>query len=608
MIAVITDKTGFARQIAQALNIDATTENEGYFRGHDFTLVWTGGELISLSPPEEYGTNRLTGNSLPCIPDTFSFDIRKKKTAKGTVITGKSAVKQLNIIKKVFDESESIIVATDFGEAGEWHFRRIYTYLDCKKPFKRLWINFLTPNSIREGLKNLAEGSPYDCLYAVADCRAKADYLMDINASPAFGLATGLVNRPLGRLQIPVLAMVCKRYRERRNFISTLFFEHRISLGKDGLFLSLALPCTMKNRRNAEKIYEHLKTLPAARVTKVENRNRVQPAPKLYNLTALQKDANERYGLSATQTLEIARKLYERKVISHPLTESRYIPEDIFSTIPKIIRQTAVYCKMKDKPDLIDMENLNRRSVKEENTQLTSHPALIPTGVYPGYLPKDEKNVYEMIVSRMFEAFAPDCKKDVIRVEAAAGNLVFESNRSQIIVPGWRAVQNREEDREEDEAEANDIFPVFTEGETVHISGWNLLTRKTLPSPLYTEANLLSEMEKAGLGTPSTRASIIESLLSCGYLEWQGQNLTPTEKGQVVYHCVKDMQIADTGQAGGWERMLADVGRGEQNADTFMTAFKIFTGQVTEEILSLNRTKDFTLRGERSKPGRKKKG
>ncbi|MDR0700234.1 MAG: DNA topoisomerase III [Tannerella sp.] len=540
MIAIITDRANIAKQIASSLDMDITTENEGYFQGRGFTLVWTDGELISLSSPEGYEENRLAKDDLPFIPQAFSFAVCKKKTARGTVVTDKAAVKQLNRIKKVFDECESIVAATDFGEAGELLFRRIYTYLECKKPFKRLWINSLTLKSIREGFQNLAEGSLYDNLYNAADCREKADYLINFNASRVFGVATGLVCHPLGREQTPTLAILCKRYHERRNFVSIRFFEHRISLGKDGLFLSFALPCTMKNRRNAEKIYEHLKTLPAVQITKVETRSRIQPAPLFYNLTALQKDANERYGFSATQTMEIARKLYEEKLISHPLTESRYIPEDIFKTVPKIIRQTAVYCKMKNSLKTIDMENLNRRSVKKENIRAAGHHALIPTGTYPGYLPKNEKTVYEMIVSRMFEAFAPDCQKEIIRIEAVAGNLVFKSEQSRIITPGWRTVQNREEDCEEDEAKESDIFPVFTEGETVPISGWNLLTKKTLPPPLYTEASLLQAMEKAGLGTPATRTCIIESLFSCGYVERQGQNLVSTEKGLVVHNHIKE--------------------------------------------------------------------
>jgi DNA topoisomerase-3 len=591
-----------AKQIALSLGMDITTGNKGYFQGHGFTLVWTDGELISLSPPEEYGTNRLTGDRLPCIPPTFSLAVRKKKIAKGTVITDKAAVKQLHIIKKVFDACESIVAATDSSETGELVFRRIYKYLECKKPFQRLWLNSLTPKFIREGFKNLGDGSLYHSLYAVADCRTKADYLMDINASPAFGLATGLVNRPLGRLQIPVLAMVCNRYSEHCKFISAHFYEHCLTLEKDGLFQDFASSGNMKSRRKAEKIYEYLKTFHTAQITKVETRNRVQPAPMLYNLTALQKDANEHYGFSAARTLAIARKLYEEKVISHPLTEFCHIPEAVFETVPKIIRQTAIYCKMADRLDSIDIENLNRRSVMKEDAPPAAHHALIPTGIYPGYLPQDEKNIYEMIVFRMLEAFAPDCQKEFTQVEAAAGNLVLVSGKSKIITSGWRSILNRKEDREQDEAREKDDFPPFAAGETVRISGWNLLTRKTLPPPFYTEASLLSEMKKTGLGTSVTRACVIEALLSCGYIERQEQKLVPTEKGLVVYNHVKDMKIADVELAGSWEKTLADVGKGKQNAETFITMIEIFTGQVTKELLSLNRTKGFI-----HKPSDKKK-
>jgi DNA topoisomerase-3 len=592
MIAIITDRAGTAKQIALSLNMDVTAENEGCMQGHGFVLMWTDGELVTLSSPENYGKTRLGKDDLPFIPETYSLAVCKTKTVKGTVITNKSAAKQLNIIKKAFDECESIIAATDSGEAGELLFRRIYEYLECKKPFRRLWINSLTSKSIREGFDNLTEGALSDNLYAAAACRAKAGCLIHFNASRAFAIATGLVSHPLDREQTPALAILCKRSRERRNFTSARFFEHRISLGKDGLFLSFALPCTMKNRRNAAKIYESLKAAHTAQIIKVESRLRIQPSPTLYNLTALQRDANERYGLSAAQTMGIARKLYEAKLISHPLAESCYIPEDIFKNISGIIRQAAAYCKMKDRLENIDPEKPNRRSAG--NADAWGHHALIPTGIYPGYLPKGEKTVYRMIVCRTLEAFAPDCQKEVMRVEAATGNLVFESKQSRIITPGWRAVQNREEDREEDEA--NDIFPVFTEGETVPISGWNLLTKRTLPPPLYTEAGFLQTMEAAGLGTSATRASVIETLVSCGYIERQGQNLVPTEKGTVVHNHVKNMKIADAGLSGSWEKTLADIGEGKQTAGTFITLIETFTRQVTDEILSLNRTKDFTVR------------
>jgi DNA topoisomerase-3 len=582
MTAIITDSANIAKQFALVLNMDVKTEDAGYFQGHGFTLVWAGEELLSLLPPE----NRPGKSDLPFIPETFTLSVRKKKT-KTRMVTDKSAAKQLNVIRKVFDECESIVVATDAEEKGELTFRRIYSYLDCKKPFQRLWLNSLAAGAIREGFNNLKEGALYDNLYAAADCRAKADFLISVNASHAFGLATGLVNRPLGRLEIPGLAMICKRFLEYRKFIPIRFYEHRITLEKDRMFQSFALPVSLKNRRKAEKIYERLKTFHTAQITKVETQSRIQPAPTLYGLTSLQADACVRYGFSPAKTMEIARKLCEEKLISHPLTDSRHIPEDVFETIPKIIRHTAAYCGLGNCLKVMDWNNLNSRSV--DSTDVSGHHALIPTGIYPGYLPKDDRTVYEMIVCRTLEAFAPDCQKEFIRIEAAIGDLVLVSEKSKIITPGWRAIQSRAEDREQDEAGESDAFPQFTEGETVRISGWNLLTRKTLPKPLYTGASLLLAMEDAALGTAETRTRIIESLFSCGYVERRGQSLIPTEKGLVVYNCVKNTRIADMQQAGGWERMLIDVREGRQEAGTFMTAFKIFTGQVTEEILAIQK-------------------
>jgi DNA topoisomerase-3 len=608
MVAIITDRVIIAQQIASALDMDVTTENEGYFQGYGFTLVWISGELVSLAPPADYGKNYLNKDDLPFIPEPFSLTVCKRKTARGIVVNDKTAVRQLHTVKKIFGECESIIVATDAGKAGELSFRRIYSYLQCEKPFRRLWLNSLTAGAIREDLKNLAEGSLFDNLYAAADCRAKADYLINFNASRAFGVATGLVSHPLGREQTPALVILCKRHYERRNFVSTRFFEHRITLGKDGLFQSFALSARRKNRRKAEKIYEHLKTFPVAQVTKMEKRSRIQPAPLLYSLTSLQRDASERHGFSAAKTMEIARKLYEERLISHPLTDSRHIPEAVFETVPKIIRQTAGYCGWPDKVRFMDWENLNLNSVKDANSHPANHHALIPTGIYPGYLSKEDRTVYEMIVSRTLETFAPDCRMEFIDMEATVNNLVLVSGKSRIIAPGWRSIQNREEDREQNESGEKDSFPQFAEGETVHISGWNMLTKKILPPPLHTESSLLQAMEKAGLGTFATRASIIETLLSCGYIERQGQNLIPTEKGLAVHSHVKNMKIADAELSGSWEKTLANIRDGKQNPDTFMTMIEIFTGQVTEEILSLNRTKGFTLRLDRSKPSRKKKG
>jgi DNA topoisomerase-3 len=580
MIAILTGKQTVAKQIAQALDIDMKTGNGEYFYGRGFMVAWASGEPVTFLPPEDSGRNRLAKSGLPFIPEAFTLSVRKKKTQKGWV-ADKAAVKQLELIQNIFNGCSSLIAATDASEAGELVFRNAYAFLNCSKPFKRLWLNSLAANAIREGFKNPKESSLYDNLYAAAGCRVKADYMVKFNASRAFSLATGLANHPLGRLQTPTLAMVCKRFFEHRKFISTRFFEHRISLGKDGLFLHFTLGRSGKSKRKAEKTYAYLKTFHTALVTKVEAQTVILPAPELYNLAALQEDANLRYGFSAAQTLEIAWKLYEGKFISHPLADSRSIPENIFHTIPKILRQTAAYCGLADSLQLMDWENLNRRSLGDMDA--STHHALLPTGVYPGYQPKNSKLVYNMVAARTLEAFAPDCEKEAMRVEAAIGNLVLESKQSRVTVPGWLAVQNRGEGK----AEGNAAFPAVEEGETVQISGWNLITKKTLPPPLYTEASLLAAMENARLGTSETRTTVIEALFENNYIERRGQNIVPAEKGLVVYNCVKDMRIASVEQSGGWERMLSGVACGKQDAETFMAAFKIFTRQVTEEILAL---------------------
>jgi DNA topoisomerase-3 len=584
MITIITDQPSIAKQIALSLEMDVKTESAGYFQGRGFRLVWADKDLLSLLPP----ANRLAKSDLPFLPETFALAVRKNKTTQRAP-ANHAAVRQLGVIRKAFDESESLIVATDAGENGEWTFRTIYSFLQCEKPFARLWLNSLAASAIRKGAHKPQDGAPYDRFYAAADCRRKADFLTAINAGSAFSLATGLVNCPLGRLEIPVLAMVCRRFGEYRRFAPDRFHAHRIRLGKDGLFQCFALPGSIKSRRRAGKIYERLKTLHTARITKVEIHSRIQAAPMPYNLTALQAEAHFRYGFPVRKTMEIARKLYEAKLVSYPLTDSRRIPEKVLEAIPKILRRTAGYCNLTDSLSSMDMENLNRRNVREENALPWEHYALIPIGTCPGYLTKEEKTIYEMIACRALEAFAPDCRKELIRVEAAFGNLVLVSEKSKIAAPGWRSIRNGQEDREADEVRLNEVLPSFTEGETVRVSGCNLLAYKTMPEPLHTERSLLLAMEEAGLGTAETRSPVIESLVSCGYIEQREQYLMPSEKGQVVYNCVKDMRIADVQQAGGWERMIAGIREGKQTADTFMTAFKIFTRQATQEILGIQK-------------------
>ena len=601
MIAILTEKPSVAKDIAQALNIDTKGEKEGYFQGRGYMITYAFGHLVSLSLPEDYGKNRLEKKDLPFIPNPFTLNVRKTKSKKG-MVPDRSAQKQLEIIRKVFSQCESIIAATDAGREGELIFRYIYSYLGCNKPVKRLWITSMTNQAIRNGFKNLRDGASYDNLYAAADCRAKADYLIGINASNALAHASGIVNTSLGRVQTPALAMICKRFNEHRKFVTSYFYDHFISLEKNGVIQKFQKTESTLDKQEAEKIYDTLKEYKAARITEIETENRVQQSPLLYDLTSLQKDANNRYQFSAEKTLEITQKLYENKLVSYPRTGSRYIPEDVFETIPKILRFSANFSGLSEKLQTMDFENLNRHSV--DDSKITDHHAIIPTGVCPGHLSKEEKTIYEMISGRMMEAFAPACRKEFTRIQALLGEETFESKKSRILFAGWRSILNLSEDSEDDDIEENDACIQFSEGEKISVSAHSLVKRKTLPKPLYTEASLLSAMENAGrnlenedrrealkdcgLGTPATRAAIIEVLLSRSYIERIGRNLVPTERGIVVYNCVKQMQIADVEMTGNWEKSLLDISRGEYNPQTFLKDIEIHTRQVTEEILSID--------------------
>jgi DNA topoisomerase-3 len=598
MIAIIAEKPSVAKDIARVLNV--TGAGNGYLTGNGYMITWAYGHLVSLSLPEDYGKNRLSVGDLPFIPNPFALTIRKTKTPKG-MATDKTAAKQLKVIQKVFEQCDSIIVATDAGREGELIFRYIYSFLECKKPFKRLWISSMTDKSIREGFVNLREGHEYDRLYDAADCRAKADYLIGINASNALGIASGIVNNSLGRVQTPTLSMICKRFLEHRSFETSYYHQLHITLKKDGLFRTFTDTEKVEDAMEADRIYEHLKTCSEAQVTKVETKNEQQQPPLLYDLAALQKDANNYHGYTAGKTLEIVQKLYEAKLVSYPRTGSRYIPEDVFAAIPKLIALPGRFCGFENYVKTLYFEHLHPHSVNNE--KITDHHALVPTGVTPHYLEKEDKTIFQMIVGRTLEAFSPVCEKELTRIEATCGGRNFESKKSRILFSGWRSVFGRQEDREEDEAGENDAFPIFGENEIAPISGWNLVKRKTLPKPFYTEATLLSAMENAGrlleseeqrkalkdcgLGTPATRAAIIETLLNRDYIERSGRSLLPTKKGLVVYNCVKTIRIADVELTGYWEQMLASIGQGEQQAETFLSAIEVFTRQITRDVLSL---------------------
>ena len=486
-------------------------------------------------------------------------------------------------------------MATDAGREGELIFRYLYHYTGCTTPFVRLWISSLTDKAIREGLRNLEAGGKYDNLYLAAKARSESDWLVGINGTQALSIAAGHGTYSVGRVQTPTLAMVCARYWENRRFSPEAFWQLHIATdGCDEGTVKFSSSEKWKEKEPATELYNKVKSAGTATVTKAERKEKTEETPLLYDLTTLQKEANAKHGFTAEQTLEIAQKLYEKKLITYPRTGSRYIPEDVFAEIPKLLAFIGALPEWKGKvqPKAVP----TRRSV--DGSKVTDHHALLVTGEKPLFLSKEDSTVYQMVAGRMIEAFSEKCVKDTATVTAECAGVEFTVKGSVIRQAGWRAVYG-EEDKEET------AIPGWEEGDTLTLKGCSITEGKTKPKPLHTEATLLSAMETAGkdieddalrqalkdcgIGTPATRAAIIETLFKRGYMERCKKSLVPTEKGLALYSVVKTMRIADVAMTGEWEKNLARIERGELPADTFRREIEAYTREITSELLSCDK-------------------
>ena len=591
MKTIIAEKPSVAREIARI--VGATKREDGYFLGSGYAVTWAYGHLVQLTMPAGSGIHGFVREHLPILPDTFTLQPRHTKTEKGYK-PEPSVVTQIRIVGRLFNESEQIIVATDAGREGELIFRYLYSYLDCRTPFVRLWISSLTDKAIREGLRHLEAGNRYDRLYHAAKARSEADWLVGINATQAMSIAAGRGTYSLGRVQTPTLAMVCARYWENRRFTPEAFWQVHLSTDGTGeQTVKFSSVEKWKEKSPAEHIYNKVKAQPSLLVTKVECKEKVEDTPLLYDLTTLQNEANAKHGFTAEKTLEIAQKLYEKKLITYPRTGSRYIPEDVFDEIPKLLAFLGGYPEWIGKVPRKD--RLTRRSV--DGSKVTDHHALLVTGEKPLFLSKEDNTVYQMIAGRMVEAFSDKCVKELTTVTALSGEAEFAAKGCVIRQTGWRAVLG--EDSEEQ------ILPGWKSGETLSVCGVSLTEGKTKPKPLHTEATLLSAMETAGkdvedeevrqamkecgIGTPATRAAIIETLFARGYVQRCKKSLVPTEKGLALYSVVKEMRIADAALTGEWERELARIERGEKEVSAFHGEIERYTTEITAELLSCDK-------------------
>ncbi|RGV36065.1 type IA DNA topoisomerase [Bacteroides clarus] len=594
MIALIAEKPSVAKDIARI--IGATQRNDGYLSGNGYMVTWAFGHLIQLAMPEAYGVANFRRESLPIIPTDFWLIPRQAKAEKGYK-ADPGVLKQLKVIKEVFDQCDRIIVATDAGREGELIFRYIFHYLDCRKPFVRLWISSLTDRAIREGMENLQPGERYDNLYLAAKSRSEADWLIGINATQALSVAAGQGVFSLGRVQTPTLVMICDRYLENKNFVPTKFWQLKASTASGEIGFTVQSTDKWEQQPDAIAALQRAKDAGQLEVKSVERKEASQEPPLLYDLTTLQKEANTKLNFSADKTLSIAQSLYEKKVMSYPRTGSRYISEDVFEEMPERIALLERYPRFAGYAAGLDSATLNRRSVNDG--KVTDHHALIITENLPGELSKDERAIYEMVAGRMLEAFSGKCVKDVTTVLLSAGDTDFAVKGAVMKTAGWRAVFSEQDTEDEDTA----ALPPLQEGQTLPLSGVDLLEKQTKPKPLHTESSLLAAMENAGkeledaelkasmkdagIGTPATRAAIIETLFARQYIVREKKNLVPTDKGLAVYRIVKDKKIADVEMTGMWEIALAKIEAGGMDADTFRKGIEVYAAQITAELLSV---------------------
>ena len=589
---IIAEKPSVARDIARI--VGANSKQDGYLEGCGYLVTWAMGHLIALAMPETYGLSAYKAEDLPIRPNPFQLVVRQVRKDK-EYVSDPAALKQLKVIRSCFDKADRIIVATDAGREGELIFRYIYQYLDCKKTFERLWISSLTDKAIREGLSNLKPGIHYDNLYHSAKARSEADWLVGINASRALSIARK-GGYSLGRVQTPTLTMVCRRYIENRVFSSVPYWKLSVLTEKEGLLLKAIGSKDYENEASAQTALATLRSQSQLTVESVVRKVAGTPPPLLYDLTALQKDANRRHGFSADQTLSIAQSLYEKKITTYPRTGSRYISEDIFEEVPALLRKIG---KTLSNP-------LNRHSV--DNAKVTDHHAIIPTGETPSGLSADETTIYQMVVNHFVEAFSPNSEEERMQVRFTDGTNTFTWKAYRQIFLGWKAVQKGKEaeadKKEDDDEQILSSLPTLTEGEILPLVDAEVTEHKTKPKPLYTEVTLLSAMENAGkevedaeskeamaecgIGTPATRANIIETLILRDYIRREKKSIIPTEKGLAVYEIVKDKKIANAEMTGSWELALAAIEAGKMPSERFSQGINSYVGTICEELLSLS--------------------
>ena len=595
-ILVIAEKPSVARDIAKVLK--ANQKGDGCMIGEKYVVSWAVGHLVTLAEPEEYDEKYKKWNfsTLPILPE----EMKLKAIAQTR--------SQLKILHKWMHNKEidSLICATDSGREGELIFRYIYSITKCTKPFARLWISSMTEEAIKEGFASLKDGREYDLLYTSAKCRSEADWLVGMNATRAYTLRYDAL-LSIGRVQTPTLAIIVNRQKEIDAFVAEDYFEVQADFGGyTGMWIDKEEHTRIEKEETAKAIVAKVAGK-AAGITAVEKEEKKMPPPLLYDLTELQRDCNKKFGFSAKKTLDIAQSLYEkRKMITYPRTDSRYLSDDMKGKVHNTMKRLAeVETYTPYAQPLMGNISFTKRII--DNTKVTDHHAIIPTDakLRIDSLTEEENKVFSLVAARFLAVFYPYYKYETTKVYAEGEGERFLSKGTVVLEEGWQAVEKAltpaaaTKKKKKDEEEQK--LPLLGEGEERKIEKATVQKKKTLPPKPYTESSLLSAMENAGrfvedealreqmkdsgLGTPATRAAIIERLLTVGYILRKGKTLVPTEKGRKLIEVVPD-EMRSPQTTGKWEKGLSSIAKGNMTEERFMASIRRYVQFLIQDAAS----------------------
>ena len=587
MIVCIAEKPSVAKEIADILG--ARSRHDGYYEGNGYQVTWTFGHLCTLKEPHDYTPmwQRWSLSSLPMIPPRFGIKL----------INDKGIEKQFAIIERIMQSADMIVNCGDAGQEGELIQRWVMQKAQAKCPVKRLWVSSLTEEAIREGFATLKDQSEYQALYEAGLSRAIGDWLLGMNATRLYTIKYGKNRQVLsiGRVQTPTLALIVKRHLEIANFVPQPYWELK-TVYRDTTFSVTEgrFDSEEKGREALEKITGQPFT-----VTDVTAKNGTELPPKLYDLTSLQVDCNKKFGLSAEQTLQTIQSLYEKKVTTYPRVDTTFLSDDIYPKCPNILKGLRDYQTLT--MPLMDKPLIKSKKVFD-NKKVTDHHAIIPTGVYPQGLTDLEKKVYNLVATHFIAVFYPDCKFRTTTVLGESAGVEFKTSGKVITEPGWRVVFAGE--ATDDDKEKENILPDFTKGESgPHTPG--LAEKWTQPPKNYTEATLLRAMETAGklvedeelrdamkengIGRPSTRAAIIETLFKRNYIKREKKNIVATQTGIELIGLIRNELLKSAELTGRWEKKLRDIEKRQYEAKTFIEELKEMLNEVVNDVLRDNR-------------------